>query len=262
MWLRADYHSHSNYSDGRPLPAMLEAAAEAGLEAVGVTDHCNVSRRPPPNRAKRELGFNLDLTYERRREAIESLRSSTGLTVYDAVELDYHPSDESAIETFLERTAFDYAIGSVHELDGANVFDRTHFAPKPEAERRRLVDGYYDRIVALIESDLFEVVGHVDAIERTPELRGYATGAHYERVADALATARTRPEINAGRALGSDARFHPAPALLDAVRNRGVRFVPGSDAHRPDELVDRVPVLADRFAELGLEPATPFAFEA
>ncbi|MFC4543450.1 PHP domain-containing protein [Halosolutus amylolyticus] len=257
MTPHADFHVHSNYSDGRPLPEMVAAAERAGLEAVGITDHCNVSNRSVPMRAKREHGFNLDLTYERRREALESLRAATDLAIYDGVELDYDPRDEPELESFLEQAGFDYAIGSVHELDGACIFDRSAFADRSESERRDLVDDYYRKIVSLLEFDAFDVLGHVDAIERTPELRGYATTEHYHRVADALVESSSVLEINAGRVGREYGSFHPEPSFLEILRDRNVRFVPGSDAHRPAELVDRVPLFADRFVEAGLESTSP-----
>ncbi len=43
-WLRGDLHCHTRYSDGDSWPSeMLHAAAEAGLEFLGVTDHNNVA---------------------------------------------------------------------------------------------------------------------------------------------------------------------------------------------------------------------------
>jgi PHP domain-containing protein len=42
-WIRGDLHCHTLYSDGDSWPVeMLHAAAEAGLEFLGVTDHNNV----------------------------------------------------------------------------------------------------------------------------------------------------------------------------------------------------------------------------
>jgi hypothetical protein len=42
-WIRGDLHCHTLYSDGDSWPAeMLHAAAEAGLDFLGVTDHNNV----------------------------------------------------------------------------------------------------------------------------------------------------------------------------------------------------------------------------
>jgi len=149
-----DYHVHTNYSDGAFLSRMVDAATDAGLDGVGITDHCNVSPDPAAERFKRTFGFNLDLTYERRREAIERLRADpdVGIDVFDAVEMDYDPDHEAAIADFLAEAGFDYAIGSVHELDGANVHTRSHFADKPASERRALVDRYFEKLVALIDS--------------------------------------------------------------------------------------------------------------
>ena len=46
-WLRGDLHCHTVYSDGDSEPsAMLDAAAAAGLEFLGVTDHNNVAHHP------------------------------------------------------------------------------------------------------------------------------------------------------------------------------------------------------------------------
>ena len=43
-WLRGDLHCHTRYSDGDSWPQeMLHAAAEAGLDFLGVTDHNNVA---------------------------------------------------------------------------------------------------------------------------------------------------------------------------------------------------------------------------
>jgi hypothetical protein len=46
-WLRGDLHCHTLYSDGDSWPPeMLHAAAEAGLDFLGVTDHNNVAHQP------------------------------------------------------------------------------------------------------------------------------------------------------------------------------------------------------------------------
>jgi hypothetical protein len=45
-WLRGDLHCHSLYSDGDAWPPeILDAAAEAGLDFLGVTDHNNVAHQ-------------------------------------------------------------------------------------------------------------------------------------------------------------------------------------------------------------------------
>ncbi|SFR50772.1 MULTISPECIES: PHP domain-containing protein [Halorubrum] len=235
-----DYHAHTNYSDGAFLRWMVEAAADAGLDGIGFADHCNVSPEPSARRHKRAFGFNLDLTYERRREAIEAVREDVDVEVFDAAEMDYDPAHEEAIAAFLDDAGFDYAVGSVHDLDGANVHTRSHFADKPESERRALVDRYFEKLVALVESELFAVAAHPDLIERNPHLRGFATEDHYASVVDAFRDSRTVPEINAGRLLDDYGEFHPAPAFLDRLVDAGVEVTVGTDSHEPDAIAPRV----------------------
>jgi len=249
-----DFHAHTNYSDGAFLRWMVDAAADAGLDGVGFADHCNVSPDPGARRYKRALGFNLDLTYERRREAIDSVREDAAIDVFDAVEMDYDPAHESAIDGFLVEVGFDYAVGSVHELDGANIHSRSHFADKSESERRALVDRYFEKLVALVDSELFAIAAHPDLIERNPHLRGFTTKDHYAAVADALRDSRTVPEINAGRRLDDYGAFHPAPAFLDRLVDVGVRVTVGTDSHEPDEIAPRLREIEAELDRRGLDP--------
>ncbi|WP_420028534.1 PHP domain-containing protein [Halorussus lipolyticus] len=258
MSVAYDYHVHTNYSDGEIMPSMVSAAEEAGLRAVGFADHCNVATRESLQRAKREFGFNLDRTYPLRREAIESMREEADVRIFDAVELDYDPRDEDDISAFLDEADFDYAIGSVHRVDGTNIQSSRPFTDMSERERRALVDDYYHRLVDLVESELFAIAAHPDLVERTPELRGYTTPDHHELVADAFRHSRTVPEINAGRVRRDYGEFHPASDFRAALRERGVRFVAGSDSHEPAEVRNRKDELDDHFAGRETEPVRLF----
>lgn len=252
-----DYHAHTNYSDGRYMFQMVEAAERAGLDGIGFTDHCTVTQRDYRQVDRAQYAFNLDVTYDRRRRGIESLRAEAGVRIYDAVEMDYDPRDEAAIADFLDEAGFDYAIGSVHELDDVNVQVPSNYADRSAAELDRLVDDYFDRLVKLIESELFDVAAHPDLIERTPPLSGRATDDQYHRVATALSDSRTIPEINAGRALTDLELVHPTDRFLDVLREYGIQFTAGSDAHAPSEVEARTPFLQEYFDSAGLQPVAP-----
>ena len=251
-----DYHVHSTYSDGRFLFQMVRAAAEAGLAGVGIADHCNVSDREEIREQKHQLGFNLDETYGRRREAIERLREESEIAIYDGVEMDYHPDEEGAIRAFLDEADFQYTIGSVHYLDGVNVHVEPYYAGQPESDRQAAVDRYFDHLVALIESELFDVAAHVDLVERNPALRDLATETHFRRVAEAFADSRTIPELNAGRALDEYGEFHPSPAFLDVLAEYDIPITVGSDAHQPEEIGERHPHIERYLDARGIEPVT------
>ncbi|MFB6194189.1 MAG: PHP domain-containing protein [Halobaculum sp.] len=251
-----DYHVHSTYSDGGFLRWMIEAAESAGIDGVGIADHCTVLPTESAREYRREMGFSLDTTYERRRAAIDRLREEVPVTVFDAVEMDYEPGYEDTIGSFLETAGFDYALGSVHELEGVNVHDRSYFHEQSDSERRALVDRYFEKLAAMVESELFEIAAHVDLVERNEALRGFATRDHYERVARAFTESRTVPEINAGRVTRSYGEFHPAPPFLDALRDHGVEFVVGTDSHATDEIGPRIEAVHDLLHDRGFDPIT------
>jgi histidinol-phosphatase (PHP family) len=249
-----DYHVHSNYSDGSFLWRMCRAAEEAGLDGLGFADHCNVSARSGQQREKHVFGFTLDTTYEQRRAGIDAIDDRFDLRVYDAVEMDYLPDEEERIAAFLEEAGFDYAVGSVHSVDGWNVQSARPFREMSAEERRAVVDGYYDALVALVDSELFEVAAHADLLERTEPLRGLATDDHYERVAAAFADSRTVPEVNAGRVLREYGELHPAPRFFETLREYDVGFTLGTDSHTPEEIGARAEELRRFCSETGLEP--------
>ena len=252
-----DFHVHSNYSDGRFLPSMVRAAAEAGLDGVGVADHCIVSSREAMDDARTKWGFNLDRTYERRRRGIDQVRESVDIAVYDAVEMNYEPRDEAAVREFLDGADFDYSIGSVHEVQGLNVQDASNFRDMSDGERDAVVDAYFDGLVALAESELFDIAAHPDLLERVEPLRGRATVDHYRRAARAFADSRTVPEINAGRALRDEAIVHPSPAFLEVLVEHDVSLTVGTDSHTPDEIGDRAAFLREFADERDVDPVGP-----
>jgi len=252
-----DYHVHTNYSDGAFLSRMVDAATDAGLDGVGITDHCNVSPDPAAERFKRTFGFNLDLTYERRREAIERLRADpdVGIDVFDAVEMDYDPDHEAAIADFLAEAGSTTRSGAfTNSTVRTSTRARTSPTSRPASERRALVDRYFEKLVALIDSELFAIAAHPDLVERNPHLRGFATADHYAAVAEAFRDSRTIPEINAGRLLDDYGEFHPAPAFLSRLVDAGVRVSVGTDSHEPGVIAPRIDEIEAEMDRRGLDP--------
>lgn len=242
------------YSDGRLLRQMVRAASEAGLSGIGIADHCIVSERDAMVAIRNDIGFTFDLTYERRRSAIDRLRETCDIRIYDAVEIDYDPRDEDVIDAFLDEANFQYAIGSVHNLETVNIHSESYFAKKSKTERTALVDAYFENVVELIDSELFEIAAHLDVIERNPALRGFATESHYRQVAAALERSRTITELNAGRLLDDYGEYHPSPSFLDVLEEYDVSVTVGTDSHTPAALIDRIPHVAEWFEERGIEP--------
>lgn len=256
--MQVDFHTHSTYSDGSFIDWMVRRAADLGLDGIGISDHATVSERGPMRDHKLRSGYNLDLTYERRREVIETLRQRVDIDIYDAVEVDYDPRDENAIADFLETAGFDYTLGSVHFIDGVNVHRPGPFRERSESERERMVDDYFDDLERLIRSELFDIAAHPDIVERNKALRGFATDRHYRQIAEALLDSRTVGEINAGRVADEYGELHPSPDFLEILLEAGCRLTVGSDAHHPSQLEERATALTEAIEGYGLEPVSPF----
>jgi len=110
------------------------------------------------------------------------------------------------------------------------------------------------RVVALIDSELFEIAAHLDLVERNPAPREFATESHYRQVAEAIERSRTVTELNAGRALGDYGEYHPSPSFLAVLREHNVPITVGTHSHTPEALTDRIPHLAEWFEERAVEP--------
>lgn len=230
-----DYHLHTEYSDGSSMERMVSAAAEAGLDGIGISDHCNVTSEV----IRRDRDYFLHETYRERREELADLRAEYDLQLFDSVEVDYYPHDEARIRAFLEKADFDFTIGSVHYVRDRHVAEVEYFNKRSAAERQRLVDCYFNAVVQLIESELFDIAAHLDIFERYEPFRGLATEDHYADVVDALERSRTVPEINVGRLFTSYGaapyeQTHPKPDFLEYLAEHGIAFTFGSDSHSPD----------------------------
>lgn len=58
--MRIDIHTHSNHSDGTDSPSeLIECAAQAGLDVVGLTDHDTFTGWPQAQKRAKELGIGL-----------------------------------------------------------------------------------------------------------------------------------------------------------------------------------------------------------
>ena len=244
---RYDLHTHTTYSDGSDLRDMVETAEEAGLEAIGLSDHA-VVWDDPFDRSDR---FDFHTTYEQRRSDIQELQSSVDVDVLDGIELNYDPAYEDRIAAFLEEAAFDYVIGSVHYAGDHYIVRRGYFEDADEATKREAVDTYVDWECQLITSELFDIIGHFDLCERMPALSGYLTQDHMNALIDALSHADTAPEINAGKVW--DEGNANDPELLGRARDAGIAFSLGSDAHAPTAISDRQEYLQEIAAEVSLE---------
>jgi histidinol-phosphatase (PHP family) len=174
----------------------------------------------------------------------------TPLIVWRGVEMDYHPDAERAISGFLDDHDFDYSIGSVHYLDESYVPKQENFPEMAPADAEEMTETYFDRMVSLVESEIFDVLAHPGLIERNPYFEPHVRRSHYEDVAETLLDSSTVTEIN-GKSLERQEPPYPVEVMVD----EGVRdLVTGTDTHRAREIAERSELVDQEVEDLGVNP--------
>lgn len=240
-----DLHTHTTYSDGYDWQAMVAAAERAGLQGIGFTDHCPVV----PDDFGRRDRYDFAETYESRRQ--EFAEADLDIEVFDGAEINWVSPGGDDIAAFLEAAEFEYTIGSVH-------FTASYYTAHPtedlrtadEKTKRAAIDEYIDWQIELIESELVDILGHLDVTQRAKTYGDLFRSSDYERLAEALANSRTVPEINAGRLDREGSILHPRREALSIFADHGVEFVIGTDSHAPDQLEARIELLEEELDEL------------
>ncbi|MBM7854554.1 histidinol-phosphatase (PHP family) [Desulfohalotomaculum tongense] len=161
-----------------------------------------------------------------------------GIKVKFGIEMDYFPGKEKEIAEFINSYPFDYVIGSVHWIDDWGI-DLAEM--KERWEERRVEDiwsDYFDRVVCLAESGLFDIAGHIDLakiFKYIPASEQFLK-EQYHRVAGALAKGGTCIEISTAGLRKPVGEIYPHPLLLKTCFEYGVPIVISSDAHCPQDV--------------------------
>jgi histidinol-phosphatase (PHP family) len=264
-----NYHTHSEYCDGRISAAeMAEAAYAAGFSILGFSSHAPLPfetewtmdpvRTADYTRTVRELGK----AYRGRMEIL------LGLEI-DYIENICGPSDGR-----FDSLGLDFTIGSVHHVcpprlgydalatvdNGQDSFDAL-IAQGYDNDTTALVNDYYKAAAACIEAGGFDIFGHFDLIRKNnPNMSRFRedTGQYKEAAmmaVDALTGSGIIVEINTGgMARGKLPSPYPAAWILKELNVRGIDICLNSDAHASAHL------LACR--EAGLQAAAQAGYDS
>ncbi|MCQ2427298.1 MAG: histidinol-phosphatase HisJ family protein [Clostridia bacterium] len=239
--IRADFHTHTVFSDGKNTPEeMVLAAIEKGMACIGFSDHSYT-------------GF--DESYCMKKEAIPAYRAEIArlgekyadkITVLCGIEQDYY-SDEPV-------DGYDYVIGSVHYVKAGDVYipvDHTPAALKAGiddyfgGDANAFAAEYFRTVGDVVRKTRADIIGHFDLltkfIEREPlfDTSDAAYRAAWMAAADSLAsTGKQLFEINTG-AISRGYRTSPYPSEEQRmyIALHGCRFIMSSDSHRTDTLL-------------------------
>ncbi|GAA0320133.1 histidinol-phosphatase [Bacillus carboniphilus] len=232
-----DYHVHMHETGDFSvdyLKQYVEKARELGIEELGISEHAYffwetkeiLSNPWVDNRRGLHFHDYLGLFEEANKQ---------GINVKMGIEMDYTPGKEKQMEAFINQYPFDYVIGSVHWIEEWGIDLEIYRHEYEKRDIYKAYEQYFDQIVTLAQSRLFNFVGHIDLIKifsYKPDDQEFVE-AQYDRAVEALAKSGTCIEISTAGLRKPVGEMYPDPLLLKKCYDAGVGIVLCSDAHAP-----------------------------
>lgn len=223
----------------------VEQAIHVGLDEIYLLEHshrfvefepmyssvCKYSdyqRNWYKSRANRSIKDFLSLITEMRNVAFP-IKIKWGL------EVCYFPEYEEFIRNILDSFHFDFAVGSIHWIEGFGFDHKAEFWAGLDIEQ--LYRKYYDLMLNLIKSGLFSGVAHPDSIKCFHHYPTNDLSDTYRLLADELNSQHMYAEQSGGLRLNyqfEELGMNQTMLSIFKSRNVDIRFA--SDAHKPEDV--------------------------
>lgn len=263
-----NYHTHTFFCDGSDEPVKyVQEALNNGFKALGFSGHAPV---PFENSfAIREDKLNDYLT------AVKSLKEqfSDRIELLLSLEIDFIPGITKRFSAFVSECDLDYSIGSVHLVKSSHS-DELWFIDGSEQKTydkgvnelfagdiKRAVKAYFLQINQMIETENPDIIGHFDKIKMHNAGRWFNESDKWytdlvKETITLMAEKDSIVEVNTrGVYKGRCNSFFPGLPELRFLREKRVRLITSSDAHKPDELTLGLDDANAMVISLGYKPA-------
>jgi len=269
--IQYNLHQHSIFSDGAAEPEVyVQNAINLGFEAMGFSEH---SPLPFPTKfsLKEDRVEDYVLETERLKE-----KYAGQINLYRALEMDFIPRFSENFAFWRKKVKLDYAIGSVHMVqpeDGSELWfidgpDRTIYDKGLQqffgGDIKKAVKAYFNQVNRMIESQPFDIVGHMDKIKMHNQNR-YFTGEEswYRNLIDEtlhlICEKDLIVEVNTrGLYKKRSDRLFPDDYTLQQVHDLDIPVLISSDAHQPEELNLLFETAEKRLLEMGFDAVVCF----
>lgn len=166
----ADLHTHTNFSpDAESTPEqMCDRAAELGLAAYAITDHCDCNFWYPLENCESTTTTDAEM-YGAEKYANASIDCQTALkekysgrlNLLCGIELGQPLQNPERAEEIASRPELDFIIGSHHQNAGENDFYWIEYDKLDSSEIYRLLDDYFCQVYEMSKWGKFDVLGHL-----------------------------------------------------------------------------------------------------
>lgn len=256
--IKRDYHIHTSYSDDCriPMEKMIESAVEKGLCEIALTDHVDF-----------DSNYNLttvpiDYDEYRREFAYLKEKYSCKINLLLGVEIGLSHASEDAIKSFLSGYPFDFVIGSIHAVNGSDVYLDSYSKGKSQKEAYQ---EYFEYALECSKMrDCYEVFGHLDYINR---YGGFADKTlkykDYSDIIDEILKSVIENgkgfEINTSGYRYGLGQLHPQKDIIKRYHELGGEIITiGSDSHRPEDIAANFDTVYEVLQNIGIRYLAAF----
>ena len=253
MLSKTNFHTHSNYCDGKAtLREMVDFAVAHNFTALGFTGHC-----PLP------FDNTYSITdYEGYCNEVRALKEEYAdrIEISLGLEMDYVPGMLEDFSPLIKQGGLEYTIGSIHLIpaervipkDGNDLWmiDGSRYQTYDEGlmkhfggDIRRGVRAYFRNENAMLEHNRPTIVGHPDKIVMHNRDRYFHEDEKWYRDL-ALETIHLIKELNLiceintrGIYKGRHADFYPGKWLIKEMKQLRIPVLVSTDAHAPEDLL-------------------------
>lgn len=243
-----DFHMHTtvSYDGHNSAEEMAAAAAAAGLKEICFTDHLDYD----------PLGLDPNMTFatEDYNAAYDGL-SVPGVKIRRGFEFGMLPDNRSTFREDAQRRHFDFVLGSVHFVDGLDIYLPPYWQTRTVEQAER---SFLEHTLECVTThDEFDVLAHLTYISKT---RAHPTHTplvmeNYQSLVDEIL--RTLAQKGKGLEVNTSGIdrcgcFLPEAAFVQRFKELGGKIVTvGSDAHTTDRVgqycMDACAMLKDIF---------------
>ena len=243
-----DYHVHlrpdengstaARYFTAENVERYREAAAERGIEELGVAEHIH--------RFVQALDVWTHPWY--RHWAADDLDEYCGF-VHESglrlgIEADYLPGREDRLATLLEGRPWDYVVGSVHFIADQAV--DVHGEPDWQTwdvwrsnDPEKVWARYFETLGEAARTGMFDILAHPDLVKVWGARVGRPDGdlrRFYERAMDGIAESDVAVEVSTAGLRKPVAEIYPSAPFLEMCLEAGRPVALSSDAHTPEQI--------------------------
>lgn len=227
-----DYHIHTtlcNHAYGT-MEEYVVKAMERGITEMGFAEHM-------PVMPESHLCISYDdLPYYIERVLALRDKFKNYISIKLGAEMDMNLNRIDEIGKIIEKSDFDYVIGSIHYLDNWPFDQKQYINVFKKTDLTKLYEKFFRTVIEAAKTGLYDITGHIDNLKRMGFHPPSDVKYFYDEAASVLKEMNLTAELNTSGYDYPAGEAYPSPEFLSAMNKYGVPVTVGSDSHKPNHI--------------------------